>query len=516
MTVNDVLKQPCFEGARWVAGRQGADRVVRWVHVGEIPNLSEYLEGGELILSTGMCLGDPLLGPKFVGGLIEVGAAGLTVELGQYVVDIPPALARLADAHAFPILAFPHPVRFRDLSYDINSLLLNEHYQALAQLERLSSRLQQSLLRTEGVAALVEILHQTLRTPVCYRPHQPEEPSVVFGNWDVATPPPPAPVHPKPTPLGSPPSALHQSVMVFGHPVADLYVAIRNREVEETLYLALDHTVSAVAQEYLRQEALDRVARDEDAALLEPVLSSPPAPRALRRFEAAAQLSPDAGVLVTALPTPMTIPRAVLRHPEMLPGCHRIFCLPRGERTLLAFVVKPVRAIERFQEALQALVQERGLAMGAANLRQEASTLHLAANEAEDALSVALHQGKSFLRYQDLGPYRLFLALAPQDVERLLVEPELGPLLTYQARHHLPLLATLEAVLLEHGSKDRAAKRLAIGRQTLYYRLRLLDTVLGRDWRTGPRRLTLALALLAFRFLHASSPEAAGQSPTQR
>lgn len=218
MTVNDVPKQPCFEGAAWVAGRQGADRVVRWVHVGEIPNLSEYLEGGELILSTGMCLGDPLLGPKFVGGLIEVGAAGLAVELGQYVVDIPPALARLADAHAFPIIAFPHPVRFRDLSYDLNNLLLNQHYQALAQLERLSTRLQHSLLRTEGVAALVDILHQTLRTAVCYRPHQPEEPSVVCGEWDVEMPPPPAPVHPKPTPLGAPPSALHQSVIVFGHP----------------------------------------------------------------------------------------------------------------------------------------------------------------------------------------------------------------------------------------------------------------------------------------------------------
>lgn len=201
----------------------------------------------------------------------------------------------------------------------------------------------------------------------------------------------------------------------------------------------------------------------------------------------------------------MTLPRAVLRHPEMLPGCHRVFCLPRGERSLLAFVLKPARANERFQEALQALVKERGLAMGVANLRQEASTLYLAANEAEDALAVALHQGKSYLRYQDLGPYHLFLRLAPQNVERLLVEPKLGPLLAYQSRHHLPLLSTLEAVLLDHGSKDRVAKRLAIGRQTLYYRLRLLDQVLGRDWRTGPRRLTLALALMAFRFLHAPS-----------
>ncbi len=58
-TLREVLRRPAFQGAELLAGRAGLDAPVRWVHVGEIPDIARYLRGQELILSTGVGLRQP-------------------------------------------------------------------------------------------------------------------------------------------------------------------------------------------------------------------------------------------------------------------------------------------------------------------------------------------------------------------------------------------------------------------------------------------------------------------------
>ena len=41
---------------RLVAGEDGLDRPVRWVHVAEVPDIATLLRGGELVLTTGIGL----------------------------------------------------------------------------------------------------------------------------------------------------------------------------------------------------------------------------------------------------------------------------------------------------------------------------------------------------------------------------------------------------------------------------------------------------------------------------
>ena len=55
-SVSDVLSMDVVRFAlpRVVSGGAGLDRRVRWVHVGEICEIAEYLAGGELVLTTGV------------------------------------------------------------------------------------------------------------------------------------------------------------------------------------------------------------------------------------------------------------------------------------------------------------------------------------------------------------------------------------------------------------------------------------------------------------------------------
>lgn len=73
----------------------------------------------------------------------------------------------------------------------------------------------------------------------------------------------------------------------------------------------------------------------------------------------------------------------------------------------------------------------------------------------------------------------------------------------YDQRNGTELIKTLEAFLEAGQSKQKAAKDLFIHRQTLYYRLDQMTSLLGEGWEKPPRRLTLDMALAAHRFLSA-------------
>ena len=92
-TVREVLAlDPVRHGGpRLVAGQDGLDRLVRWVHAAEVPDIAALLNGGELVLTTGIGLpGDDAGLRAFIGELADVGVSGLLVELGRrYPTSVP-------------------------------------------------------------------------------------------------------------------------------------------------------------------------------------------------------------------------------------------------------------------------------------------------------------------------------------------------------------------------------------------------------------------------------------------
>ena len=54
LTVSDILKRKHFEHVEVVAGHNGLNRTVKWVHVVEVAKIHHLLNGKELILSTGV------------------------------------------------------------------------------------------------------------------------------------------------------------------------------------------------------------------------------------------------------------------------------------------------------------------------------------------------------------------------------------------------------------------------------------------------------------------------------
>src|SRR4051812_43513565 len=96
-----------------LSGSSRLDRPVRWVHVSEVREVADLLEGDELLLSTGLAMRGPeAAAADYVSALIAAGAAGLIVELGDQLPAVPAAALEVARSAEFPLVVLHRQARF--------------------------------------------------------------------------------------------------------------------------------------------------------------------------------------------------------------------------------------------------------------------------------------------------------------------------------------------------------------------------------------------------------------------
>lgn len=167
-TLREILRRPLFSGARVLAGEELLDVPVRWVHVGEIPDVASYLHGQELILSTGVGLRRPSDGLRYLERLAACRVAGISIELGRYVTAIPDEKVHLANRLGVPLIAFPKPVRFVDITQDINALILQSEQGILEALRALGEEFQILSGSAGAIRAIVGLLSEWLGLPAVF------------------------------------------------------------------------------------------------------------------------------------------------------------------------------------------------------------------------------------------------------------------------------------------------------------------------------------------------------------
>ncbi len=139
------------------------------------------------------------------------------------------------------------------------------------------------------------------------------------------------------------------------------------------------------------------------------------------------------------------------------------------------------------------------------------SSLHSA--ETSLSLSSALGREQSVIRYDELGIWRLF---GSDDVPAMRQEINrwIGPLIRYDRRHGSELLKTLSTYLTCSCAQDAAAHALIIHRNTLRYRLKRIEELVGCSLADAEDRFRLEFACRAWTTLRALSAD--GQSDESR
>src|SRR4051794_20729725 len=110
-----------------LSGYDRLERVVRWVHVGEVREVGGLLRGGELILSTGLAMsGPPEDAVAYLEDLAGAGAGGLIVELGERLPGVPQDVVQAAQRQHFPLVALHRQVRFVEVTEEVHRAIVAE------------------------------------------------------------------------------------------------------------------------------------------------------------------------------------------------------------------------------------------------------------------------------------------------------------------------------------------------------------------------------------------------------
>ena len=481
LTVRDIANLPGL-GLELAAGAAGSGNPIRWVHVSELPDPTPWLEGGELLITTGLGIGD-LSRPQreYVRRLSAHGLAGLAFGTGFGWPEPPAALADEAERLDFPLLTVPYEVPFIALTKAISSQLANAQLARLERALEVHERLADAVLEGKGAAALLGILGDHVGCALALV----DEAGRVVGERHGAR-------------LEACEHVLELPVVADGE-TWSLRAGKPRDELSEYDRLVLHHGQSALAFELSRRHAVSAAELRLAGDLLEDLEHDRLDEREIARRVAAFGLDPH-GRYAALLAVGTAVGDDVRAAAAGVLDARGARYLSASRRDRAAFLVATDLEADALAVARELVEAAPGTRVGVGR-PASGSGLGRSLLEARAALDAVAGPVAS---YQDLGSLELLLSLPGAALEAF-VARVLGP-----ATGNAWLLESL-AALLDTGCRwSEAADRLGVHRHTLRYRMEQLRKQTGRHPDDPAERMELWLAVKAKQALAAREPEPAG------
>jgi PucR family transcriptional regulator, purine catabolism regulatory protein len=499
-----------------LAGKEGLDVPVRWVHTSELDDPAPFLEGGELLLTTGIKFGagnEALRG--YVRRLADVGVVGLGVGVGLTHERVPDGLVEAAAQLGLPLLEVPQPTPFIAISKAVSAALAAERYQAVTAAYEAQREFARAALGKDGTPAVLRRLARRLDGWAALYDAAGRAVHAAPGwAWrraerltgDVAR------LRDRPArsgasvqePTGGSTDCVElQSLGTGRRPRGFLAVGTEQRLTAEERYVV--HSAAALLTLVLEQSrSLQQAEERLGAALLRMLLAGrPEEARTVAGPLYEDLLAPEGRVrLLLAVPAPEP-GREPAEADQLAAFCDHLegAALRAGEqaltvregRRLVALVAEEGAVFRAFLEQLGPAGCGGALAAGASAALPPDQAV-AAREQAERALSVALRRGRALVRHDEVGSGSV-LPLLRDDAVRAFADALLRPLRDHDATSRGDLVESLRAWLNRHGQWDAAAADLDVHRHTLRYRMRRVEDLLDRSLDDADLRMELWLAL---------------------
>lgn len=518
LTVQSLLEEL---GLELLAGAGSAGVPVRWVHISELEDPTPWLSGGELILTTGICLGTPDKQRDHVRLLAEHNLAGLGFGTGFSHEELPQALAEEARELDFPLFEVPDRIPFIAITEKAFARLVNEQYEVLQRGIAVQRRLERLVLEERGLEEIVATIASAVGGTVAilnargeriagrgFRRELPAEAVKAIREEAVSH-----------TRDGHPFVPAHASIAgrALAHPVVSAgggapqawVVMVRDSGgLGDFERLILQQAVAVVALELMRRRVARETERRLSGDVLAGALDGRLDPAELRRRLEPFGVGEEAAVLVFDLDDPAAAEPA-LERALAADACPAVVAphASAGRELLCAVVDAADRdPVDLASEARRALVSERGAVRAAASRAAPPEELRHSFHEARCALeATAFANGEEpeVASWRDLGAFTLLLSIQDDEALKLYCDSVIGPIEEGDEEYGGELLRSLEAFIEQNGQWERAARQVYCHRHTLRYRMRKVEELTGRDLSRAHDRIEFWLALRARELLGA-------------
>lgn len=483
MTLRALVADPDL-GLVVRCGKDGLDQEVGWVAVSELPDPTPWLEGTELLLTSGMWLTEAddrrAMADSWASRLRQAGARAVGFGVEPWFEAVPEEVLRAARRHRLTLLEVPERTPFVAVDRRMADLLAAETRRRQSEIVRSQQRLARAA--SAGSSAVVATLARELRSRVVLldAAHQ-----VTLTDGELTE----VPERSYTELARAAETGRHRSLLkeVRGHSVylvplgphdnriGTLCVAGSSAAIDAAGLAGLVGTAAALLT--LLLPATDTAAR---SVVVELLMSG--------ESRSAERICEVAGI---ALPEPLVViaftgPGDGKRAGQALAlGAWRV---PTQSQALHLVIAPPDFADARVPGLLAGAATRAGVS--AAHLARE---LHLAVHEASAAAELTRHD-RRLVRFEDTVSSRLDAVLASPFTQQYLATM-LAPLEDHPER--ATLLETAAHWLRANGRWDPAAAAACVHRETVRARVNRLAALLDLDLTTSDDRLVLALAVEA-------------------
>lgn len=167
LTVRQVLEIGKLKEAVVVAGHQGLDNEVLFVNIMEVPEVTRWMKGGELLVTAGFVLKDnPNLRKTLLHDLAEKNVAAFGIKPGQYFSEVPEDMIKYANDIGLPLLQLPRDIPYMEFMLPIFEILINNQLSQLKRNEQIHNYMLEALLSGGGFLSICKALFVLLDRPV--------------------------------------------------------------------------------------------------------------------------------------------------------------------------------------------------------------------------------------------------------------------------------------------------------------------------------------------------------------
>ena len=125
LTIEDMMT---VSGARYKikmeAGKHGWSNSISWILMIEDMTILQNFAGKDLAVTTGLGFRQPRQQLELVKELSHLGASGLIINTGMYIMEIPQKVRTFCDDNDFPLMTVPWDIPLFDMIKDLNMRIL--------------------------------------------------------------------------------------------------------------------------------------------------------------------------------------------------------------------------------------------------------------------------------------------------------------------------------------------------------------------------------------------------------
>lgn len=489
-----------------VAGADGVrtDEPIRWAHSSDTPDPTPWLEGGEILLTTGLGVkDDPALQRRLVRNLHGRGCVAIGFGLGVTLPAVPEAMLAEADELSLPLFTVPLEVPFIAVTRRVARAVFDEHFATLRDAVDLHRKVLATVISGAGLEAVLETTAA----------HMPDVGLLVFdfagtllaAHGSSASPPPAdiwdavSPAHAgrdrASAQVGD--CTVTSAVVREGDEIEAVLAVVADRDLREHEHLLVEQVLAGLGLELARGQSVRESRRVRVDELLEEAAAGRASTQMIARVVARLGGDPEAPYRVVCLRRPRGVgERALCTSVEdVIAGADQPIIVGRHDRDVYALVPA---AADGLAELLAKAARSRGwshVRVGRSRQQDTLDTLTVALREARTAAHAPGSDASPVRDVDAIGLEGVLAGLRSGAGAEHFVTHVLGPVLAYDERENAQLVASLRAYL-RHGCRPGpAADELSVHRHTLSYRLDRIRDLTGRDPRDGAHLLEWSLAL---------------------